>query len=122
MLEVRIYKKEVICNFIRDYEKSKKVFEICGKFLGNHYIIAEDEYSDNSPFHKLRKYIDKEYSFGYEEFLALKYDYLVTEVTDDDFKEDEELIKEIDDEIEDLENRISTLKNKKEKVAKRTKK
>jgi hypothetical protein len=122
MLEVRIYNKQVIDDFIRDYEKSKKAFEICGKFLGNHYIIAEDEYSDNSPFHKLKEYIDKEYSFGYEEFLVIKYNYLVTEITDDDFKEDEELIKEIDDKIENLENEISSLKKKKEKVAKRTRK
>ena len=110
MVETRIYKKTDIENLINIYELSYREFEICGKFLGEYYIIAEEEYSETSPYHQLKNY-NCEHELG-----ALDYNYLTTEVSQEDFKDIDELIEDINDEVKDLERQMEVLKKKKEKL------
>lgn len=116
MVETRIYKKADIEKFIERYDLSYREFEICGKFLGEYYIIAEEEYSENSPYHQLKNYIEKKNYNCEHELGALDYNYLTTEVLEEDFKEIDELIEDINDEVKDLERQMEVLKKKKEKL------
>jgi len=121
MLEVRIYKKKNIEKIIKDYNLPKKNFEICGSFLGNYYVIIDNEYlhSDNSPCCQLKRHLAKYNSTNSTaevELIKTSYSNLVTEITDEVFKDKEELIEEIDSEIVDLEKQIESLKNKKQEL------
>lgn len=116
MVETRIYKKTDIENLINIYELSYREFEICGKFLGEYYIIAEEEYSESSPYHQLKNYIEKKNYNCEHELGALDYNYLTTEVSQEDFKEIDELIEDINDEVKDLKRQMEILEKKKEKL------
>ena len=50
------------------------------------------------------------------ELIKTSYSNLVTEITDEDFEDEEELIEEIDSEIVNLEKQIESLKNKKQEL------
>ena len=112
MVETRIYKKTDIENLINIYELSYREFEICGKFLGEYYIIAEEEYSETSPYHQLKNYIEKKNYNCEHELGALDYNYLTTEVSQEDFKDIDELIEDINDEVKDLERQMEVLKKR----------
>lgn len=104
--KIEIYKKEEIDNFIEKLELSKRYFEICGRFLGDYYIIVENKFFDKSPYHQLMKSIEKEYTGSEELFeCIISTDFLPIEITNDDLKDKREILKEIEDQINELNKR-----------------
>ena len=55
MFETRIltYNREEIENFIKKYPDTKVIFEKCGNFLKNNYLILANDNEDNSPLYQL---------------------------------------------------------------------
>ena len=47
------YNREEIENFIKKYPDTKDVFEKCGNFLKDNYLILANENEDNSPLYQL---------------------------------------------------------------------
>ena len=47
------YNREEIENFIKKYPKTKDVFEKCGNFLEEVYLILENDNKENSPLYQL---------------------------------------------------------------------
>lgn len=53
-IELITYSKEEIENYIKKYPKTKIVFEKCGKFLGDKYLLLNNELVEaNSPYYQL---------------------------------------------------------------------
>lgn len=50
---ILIYNREEIENFIKKYPNTKDVFEKCGIFLKNNYLILANDNEDNSPLYQL---------------------------------------------------------------------
>lgn len=47
------YNREEIENFIKKYPDTKDIFEKCGIFLKDNYLILANENEDNSPLYQL---------------------------------------------------------------------
>lgn len=47
------YNREEIENFIKKYPDTKDIFEKCGNFLKNNYLILANDNEDNSPLYQL---------------------------------------------------------------------
>lgn len=47
------YNREEIENFIKKYPDTKDVFEKCGNFLKDNYLILANDNEDNSPLYQL---------------------------------------------------------------------
>ena len=47
------YNREKIENFIKKYPDTKDVFEKCGNFLKDNYLILANDNEDNSPLYQL---------------------------------------------------------------------
>lgn len=47
------YNREEIENFIKKYPDTKDIFEKCGKFLKDNYLILANDNEDNSPLYQL---------------------------------------------------------------------
>lgn len=63
-ISVRVisYKKEEIEKLINEYQQInlREAFEICGKFLGEYYVILDNEYADGeNPYSQLSCWIDE---------------------------------------------------------------
>ena len=53
-IELITYNKTEIENFIKKYPQTKFVFEKCGKFLADKYLVLNNELvEDNSPYYQL---------------------------------------------------------------------
>ena len=82
-VKVITYKKEEIEKLINEYPQInlREAFETCGKFLGEYYVILDNEYADGeNPYSQLSCWIDElfvkskgkklkdEEEFEYEDF------------------------------------------------------
>ena len=47
------YNREEIENFIKKYPDTKDIFEKCGNFLKDNYLILANDNEDNSPLYQL---------------------------------------------------------------------
>lgn len=47
------YNREEIENFIKKYPDTKDIFEKCGNFLKDNYLILSNDNEDNSPLYQL---------------------------------------------------------------------
>ena len=53
-VELITYNKTEIENYIKKYPKTKIIFERCGKFLGDKYLLLNNELvEENSPYYQL---------------------------------------------------------------------
>ena len=48
-----VWKVVEIENFIKKYPDTKDIFEKCGNFSGNNYLILANDNEDNSPLYQL---------------------------------------------------------------------
>jgi len=74
MREVYIFDRKGIENFIKSKEDTteyKRVFEKCGLFSKDDYIIYSDEYDNGSPLENLRKFLESKFGeYAFEDFYA----------------------------------------------------
>lgn len=47
------YNREEIENFIKKYPDTKDIFEKCGNFLKDNYLVLSNDNEDNSPLYQL---------------------------------------------------------------------
>lgn len=129
MREVYIFDRKGIENFIKSKEDTteyKRVFEKCGLFSKDDYIIYSDEYDNGSPLENLKSFLDSKFGkYALEDFYNINHKMLPMEIYIEDLKKDEELLEEIEKEkklIEDekriLEEKIQKLKEKERKIKK----
>ena len=50
---ILIYNREEIEKFIKKFPNTKEIFEKCGNFLENNYLILSNDNEDNSPLFQL---------------------------------------------------------------------
>lgn len=129
MREVYVFDRKGIEDFIKNKEDTteyKRVFEKCGMFSKNDYIIYSDEYDNGSPLENMRKFLESKFGeYAFEDFYTISHKMLPMEIYIEDLKKDEELLEEIEKEkklIEDkkrkLEEKIQELKEKETKIKK----
>ena len=53
MTRILTYNREEIEKFIKKYPDTKVIFEKCGNFLENNYLILSNDNEDNSPLFQL---------------------------------------------------------------------
>ncbi len=53
MTRILTYKREEIEKFIKKFPNTKEIFEKCGNFLENNYLILSNDNEDNSPLFQL---------------------------------------------------------------------
>ena len=53
MIRILTYKREEIEKFIKKFPNTKEIFEKCGNFLENNYLILANDNEDNSPLYQL---------------------------------------------------------------------
>ena len=53
MTRILTYKREKIEKFIKKFPNTKEIFEKCGNFLENNYLILSNDNEDNSPLFQL---------------------------------------------------------------------
>ena len=123
MREVYVFDRKGIEDFITNKENTneyKRVFEKCGLFFKDTYVIYSDEYDVGSPLENLRKFLENEFGeYAFENFYATSHKMLPMEVYPEDLKKDEELLKEIENEKKILEEKLEKLKEKEEKITKK---
>ena len=77
MREVYIFDRKGIENFIKSKEDTteyKRVFEKCGLFSKDDYIIYSDEYDNGSPLENLRKFLESKFGeYAFEDFYAISH-------------------------------------------------
>lgn len=122
MREVYVFDRKGIENFINnkeDVNEYKRVFEKCGLFLKDTYVIYSDEYDGGSPLENLRKFLESKFGeSAFEDFYATTHKMLPMEIYFDDLKKDEELLEEIESEKKILEKKLEKLKEKERKIKK----
>lgn len=127
MREVYVFDRKGIEDFIKNKEDTteyKRVFEKCGMFSKDTYIIYSDEYDNGSPLENLRKFLESKFGeYAFEDFYTISHKMLLMEIYLEDLKKDEEFLEEIEKEkklIEDkkrkLEEKIQELKEKETKI------
>lgn len=108
MREVYIFDRKGIEDFINNKEDTteyKRVFEKCGMFLSDNYIIYSDEYDSGSPLENLQKFLESKFGeYALEDFYDISYKKLVMEIYIEDLKKDEELLEKIEEEKKLIEN------------------
>lgn len=120
MIEVYIYERKDIDNFIKNYSFSEKAIKVCGELLENNYIIANDEYNESSAYNRLWNFIkEKDDDFALSDFASLKFKKMVMEVDEDELKEQEEIEKETVEKMEDIDIKIRKLEEEQKKLIKR---
>lgn len=109
MREVYIFDRKGIENFIKSKEDTteyKRVFEKCGLFSKDDYIIYSDEYDNGSPLENLRKFLESKFGeYAFEDFYAISHKMLPMEIY-------------IEDKKRKLEEKIQELKEKETKIKK----
>lgn len=122
MREVYVFDRKGIEVFVANKENPseyKRVFEKCGLFLKDTYVIYSDEYDVGSPLENLVKFLKSKFGkYALEDFYSIDYKMLPMQIYFDDLKKDEELLKEIEEEKEILEKKLEKLKEKEKKIKK----
>lgn len=122
MREVYIFDRKGIEEFIKNKEDTseyKRVFEKCGLFSKEDYIIYSDEYDNGSPLENLRKFLESKFGeYAFEDFYAISHKMLPMEIYYEDLKKDEELLEEIEVEKKKLQEKLEKLKEKEDKIKK----
>lgn len=129
MREVYVFDRKGIEEFIKNKEDTseyKRVFEKCGMFSKDSYIIYSDEYDSGSPLENLKSFLDGKFGkYALEDFYTINHKMLPMEIYIEDLKKDEELLEEIEKEkklIEEekkiLEEKIQELNKKERKIKK----
>ena len=123
MREVYIFNKKEIEDFINNKTETKeymRVFEKCGMFLSDTYIICSDEYDNGSPLENLEKFLKNKFGeYALEDFYDISYKKLVMEIYIEDLKKDEELLEEIEEEKKLIENERKKLEEKMQELNKK---
>jgi hypothetical protein len=123
MREVYIFDRKGIEDFINNKEDTteyKRVFEKCGMFLSDNYIIYSDEYDSGSPLENLQKFLESKFGeYALEDFYDISYKKLVMEIYIEDLKKDEELLEEIESEKKLLEDEKRMLEEKMQELNKK---
>ena len=123
MREVYIFNKKEIEDFINNKTETKeymRVFEKCGMFLSDTFIIYSDEYDSGSPLENLRKFLESKFGeYAFEDFYDISYKKLVMEIYIEDLKKDEELLEEIEEEKKLIENERKKLEEKMQELNKK---
>lgn len=123
MREVYIFDRKGIENFIKSKEDTteyKRVFEKCGLFSKDDYIIYSDEYDNGSPLENLRKFLESKFGkYALEDFYNINHQMLPMEIYIEDLKKDEELLKEIEEEKKLIENKRKKLEEKMQELNKK---
>lgn len=123
MREVYIFDRKGIEDFINNKEDTteyKRVFEKCGMFLSDNYIIYSDEYDSGSPLENLQKFLERKFGeYALEDFYDISYKKLVMEIYIEDLKKDEELLEEIEEEKKLLEDEKRMLEEKMQELNKK---
>jgi len=91
--KVYIFDRKGIEDFIKNKEDTteyKRVFEKCGMFLSDTYIIYSDEYDGGSPLENLKSFLDSKFGeYALEDFYDISYKKLVMEIYIEDLKKDQ---------------------------------
>lgn len=123
MKEVYVFDRKGIEDFIKNKEDKteyKRVFEKCGMFSKDSYIIYSDEYDNGSPLENLEKFLKSKFGkYALEDFYDIKHEMLPMEIYIEDLKKDEELLEEIEVEKKKLQEKLEKLKEKENKIKKR---
>lgn len=104
MFGIRIltYNREEIENFIKKYPDTKDIFEKCGNFLKNNYLIIANDNEDNSPLYQLE--------LGLKIIIAIKKNIewnIIEKITiySNEIIVDKEILSELEDKmLDDFEN------------------
>ncbi len=122
MREVYIFDRKGIEDFIKSKEDTteyKRVFEKCGMFSKDSYIIYSDEYDNGSPLENLEKFLKSKFGkYALEDFYDINHEMLPMEIYYEDLKKDEELLEEIEVEKKKLQEKLEKLKEKEDKIKK----
>lgn len=122
MKEVYVFDRKGIEDFIKNKEDTteyKRVFEKCGMFSKDSYIIYSDEYDNGSPLENLEKFLKSKFGkYALEDFYDIKHEMLPMEIYIEDLKKDEELLEEIEVEKKKLQEKLEKLKEKENKIKK----
>lgn len=122
MKEVYVFDRKGIEDFIKNKEDTteyKRVFEKCGMFSKDSYIIYSDEYDNGSPLENLEKFLKSKFGkYALEDFYDIKHEMLPMEIYYEDLKKDEELLEEIEKEKKKLQEKLEKLKEKENKIKK----
>lgn len=122
MREVYVFDRKGIEDFIKNKEDTteyKRVFEKCGMFSKDSYIIYSDEYDNGSPLENLEKFLKSKFGkYALEDFYDIKHEMLPMEIYYEDLKKDEELLEEIEVEKKKLQEKLEKLKEKENKIKK----
>lgn len=123
MREVYIFDRKGIEDFINNKEDTteyKRVFEKCGMFLSDNYIIYSDEYDNGSPLENLKSFLESKFGeYALEDFYDISYKKLVMEIYIEDLKKDEELLEEIEEEKKLIESERKKLEEKMQELNKK---
>lgn len=122
MREVYVFDRKGIEDFLKNKEDTteyKRVFEKCGMFSKDSYIIYSDEYDSGSPLENLVKFLESKFGkYALEDFYDIKHEMLPMEIYIEDLKKDEELLEEIEVEKKKLQEKLEKLKEKENKIKK----
>lgn len=122
MREVYVFDRKRIEDFLKNKEDTteyKRVFEKCGMFSKDSYIIYSDEYDSGSPLENLKSFLDSKFGeYALEDFYNINHQMLPMEIYIEDLKKDEELLEEIEVEKKKLQEKLEKLKEKEDKIKK----
>ena len=122
MREVYVFDRKGIEDFLKNKEDTteyKRVFEKCGMFSKDSYIIYSDEYDSGSPLENLKSFLDSKFGeYALEDFYNINHQMLPMEIYYEDLKKDEELLEEIEVEKKKLQEKLEKLKEKEDKIKK----
>ena len=92
------YNREEIENFIKKYPDTKVIFEKCGNFLKDNYLILAEEYSKIS--RRVMKTLDEDRPFLEEQHRKEQEKYVkIRQIVEEEMKELMEQMKELNENV-----------------------